>query len=229
MDVVAGEKKEEKPKKEEDNWNKLYNMKPRLMENGHWSVPFSACFVIKKIKDFKPEECTMEVAFTLIMRCRFTGMYNMKECMDTVIEKLKCRVNEEESPMISETRSGKYVKTRSSSCKKDEPEDMVQYTLRLKEQFLTHFDEYADFPFDNLNFSYRFELSHFEMPDPQKPKEVQTVRFDFYETTVNPISWKDKCDFLPEFDIDYENTTIYTLVERKPWKPKKDSKKEDEI
>ena len=49
------------------------------------------------------------------------------------------------------------------------------------------------------------------MPDPQKPGKMQTVRFDFYETTVNPISWKDKCDSLPEFDIDYENTTIFTL------------------
>ena len=122
----GGEKKEKKDeKKEDDTWNKDYNAKPRLMQNGHWSVPFSACFVMKKIKDFKPEECSMEVAFTLIMRARFTDMYNMKEVMEFTKDNLKCRVNEEESPMISENRSGKYVFTRSSSCKKDEPEDMI--------------------------------------------------------------------------------------------------------
>jgi len=95
------------------------------MENGHWSVPFSACFVIKKIKDFIPLECTMEVSFTLIMRLRFTGMKNQKEVMDWVINNLKCRVNEEEGLMHGGERSGKYVKTRSSSCKKDMPEDMI--------------------------------------------------------------------------------------------------------
>ena len=41
---------------------------------------------------------------------------------------------------------------------------MLQYTMRLKECFFTEFEQYADFPFDNLNFSYRFELSHFELP-----------------------------------------------------------------
>ena len=55
------------------------------MENGHWSVPFSACFVMKKIRDFKPEECSMEVNLTLIMRLRFTGMKNQKEVMEWVI------------------------------------------------------------------------------------------------------------------------------------------------
>ena len=55
-------------------WNKEYNTLPRVMENGHWSIPFSACFVMKKIKDFKPDECSMEVTMTLIMRIRFTGM-----------------------------------------------------------------------------------------------------------------------------------------------------------
>ena len=37
-------------------------------------------------------------------------------------------------------RSGKYVKTRSGTCNKDDPEDMVQYTMRLKELFWTEFE-----------------------------------------------------------------------------------------
>ena len=89
------------------------------MENGHWSVPFSACFVMKKIRDFKPEECSMEVNLTLIMRLRFTGMKNQKEVMEYVIAHLKCRVNEEEGDLLGGDRSGKYLKTRSGECKKD--------------------------------------------------------------------------------------------------------------
>ena len=37
-------------------------------------------------------------------------------------------MNEEEGLMHGGDRSGKYVKTRSGTCNKDDPEDMVQYT-----------------------------------------------------------------------------------------------------
>ena len=33
-------------------FNTAYNACPRVMENGDWSVPFSACFVMKNISDF---------------------------------------------------------------------------------------------------------------------------------------------------------------------------------
>ena len=35
---------------------------------------------------------------------------------------------------------------------------------------------------------------------------------------TNELSWKQNCDFLPEFDIDYKNTSLVTLVEKKPYK-----------
>ena len=46
---------------------------------------------------------------------------------------------------------------------------------------------------------------------------------------MNPISWKENVDELPEFDMDFYNTKVYTLAEKKPFKPKKDSKKNEEI
>ena len=102
-------------------WNTAYNATPRLMENGHWAVPFSACFVMKKIKDFKPDECSMDVVMTLILRIRFSGMQNMEQVMDWVIENLKCRVNEEEGPIYGDGgRSGKHDRTESSTCKKED-------------------------------------------------------------------------------------------------------------
>ena len=116
-------------------------------------------------------------------------------------------------------RSGKVNEVYSSERKEvkgapdaEQPEkDLLQYTLRLKEKFYTEFEEYAQFPFDVLPFKYRFELSHFEMGD-------MTYRFDFYNTVHNWVSWKKGCDFLPEFDIDFANTHIETIIEAKPHK-----------
>ena len=51
------------------------------MPNGDWSLPFSACFVMKKVEDFNPNECSLKVAFTLIMRIKFTGCPHMEEAI----------------------------------------------------------------------------------------------------------------------------------------------------
>ena len=80
---------------------------------------------------------------------------------------------------------------------------MLQFTIRVKEKFYTEFDQYAKYPFDRLQFKYRFELSHFELKKPTDP-----IRFDYYRTMTNELSWKPNCDFLPEFDIDYKNTSL---------------------
>lgn len=42
------------------------------------------------------------------------------------------------------------------------------------------------------------------------------VRFDFFPTIVNPISWKEGVDSLPEFDMDFEHTHFLPIVEKKP-------------
>ena len=138
-----------------------------------------------------------------------------------ILENLKCRVHEEESLLHGEgaPRSGKVNQVYSSERREDKSKpaaeqpqkDLLQYTLRLKERFFTEFEEYAQFPFDVLPFKYRFELSHFEL-------DKETYRFDFYNTIHNWISWKKGCDFLPEFDIDFQNTTCETLIEAKPHK-----------
>ena len=50
----------------------------------------------------------------------------------------KCRVHEEENKVIftddpeGYNRSGKKLMTRSSACKKEDPDDMIQMTLRCK-------------------------------------------------------------------------------------------------
>jgi len=41
------------------------------------------------------------------------------------------------------------------------------------------------------------------------------------------MSWKKGVDFLPEFDMDYEKTTIKTIVEKKPVELKKDKAKKE--
>ena len=86
--------------------------------------------------------------------------------------------------------------------------------------FFSTFEQYAQFPFDNLQFCLRFELSHFELDD-------ETYRFDYYRTTSNEISWKEDCDRLPEFDLDFKHTHVETLSEKKPYKFDGKSKNED--
>jgi hypothetical protein len=40
------------------------------MPNGDLSFPFSCAFVMKKIQSFDAVECTLDVAFTMIMRIK---------------------------------------------------------------------------------------------------------------------------------------------------------------
>lgn len=86
---------------------------------------------------------------------------------------------------------------------------MLQFTLRIKDNFKTTFDDenianFSCFPFDRNNSKFRFELSHFEMTPPGG--EYSIYRFDFFTTLDNPISWKNEVDQLPEFDIDFKST-----------------------
>jgi len=150
--------------------NIKYNKCVRRMPNGHWSIPFSACFVMRNIDEFDAEAKTMDVAFTMILRIKFNGLPNMKEIMDWCEENLKCRVAEAEAAIVKEPdddgfgRSGKIVRTKSGNWKKGDELDILSFTLRCKEKFKTDSNHYYKFPFDKLPFYYRFELSHFEHP-----------------------------------------------------------------
>lgn len=189
---------------------------PRTLPNGDLSLPFSACFVMKKIDAFDEQSCKLDVAFTFICRIKVTGIENHDEIVDFIINKLKVRVSEEEGPLMNDARSGKFVFANS----KDGEKDIIQFTLRCKEQFTTSFDQFVDYPFDNLLFKYRFEFSHFELKDENK-KTKAVVRFDFYPTKESSaVSWKEEVDALPEFDIDYGHTCFLPIVEKKMHKDK---------
>ena len=73
------------------------------MENGHWSIPFSVAFVVKKLENFSPEKCSVDIAMTVILRMKFTGIPNMKTIMDWVIANCKLRMNEVEGKIIDES------------------------------------------------------------------------------------------------------------------------------
>jgi len=53
------------------------------------------------------------------------------------------------------------------------------------------------FPFDMPKFHFKFELLHFH------DQNHITYVFNYLRTIENELSWKQGCDFLPEFDIDY--------------------------
>jgi len=40
------------------------------------------------------------------------------------------------------------------------------------------------------------------MIDPDDEK-IKTIRFDYYPTVKNDVSWKEQVDALPEFDVDF--------------------------
>ena len=39
---------------------------------------------------------------------------------------------------------------------------MLNLTIRSQEKFITSFDQYTDFPFDMLDFNFKFELCSFD-------------------------------------------------------------------
>lgn len=66
----------------------------------------------------------------------------------------------------------------------------------MESPFFCDFEQFNMYPFDQLNFKNRFELSHFDLLG-------DVFRFEMLPTTVNMVSWKEKSDFLPDFDLDY--------------------------
>ena len=48
---------------------------------------------MKNIKDFKPENCSLDVLMTIIIIIKFTGLPKMEKVMEYVTENLNCIVN----------------------------------------------------------------------------------------------------------------------------------------
>ena len=67
-------------------------------------------------------------------------------------------------------------------------DDMVEISVLMPELFKTDFDDYAPFPFDKICFTFRFELSHFELKD-EETGEQETYRFDYYQTKYENITY----------------------------------------
>ena len=58
-------------------------------------------------------------------------------------------------------RSGTIKEVKSSEYKEKDGFDMIQFTIRGQDTLYTTFDNYSQFPFDALKFTFRFEMSHF--------------------------------------------------------------------
>jgi len=58
--------------------NKKYKPVPRAMENGDIAIPYSVCFVMKKLMNFDPMDCSMKVRMTMVVRIKLRGLPNMK-------------------------------------------------------------------------------------------------------------------------------------------------------
>jgi hypothetical protein len=108
------------------------------MPNGHWAIPFSCAFVMKKIKDFQPENLTLEVSMTMIMRIKLTGLPEILQVIDFIkgenprheelygVNKVfKARANEVEEPVMTPARSGKIVLAKSSDYDKIYTKDII--------------------------------------------------------------------------------------------------------
>ena len=81
-----------------------FNTMPRIKQHDDTHVcvlPYSACFVFKKISDFDPETSSFKVALTTIIRIKFTGIENMEEVMEYCSKNLKCRIHDEEMNLLS--------------------------------------------------------------------------------------------------------------------------------
>jgi hypothetical protein len=111
----------------------------RKMLNGDWVIPFSVAIVMKKVKVFDPIKCEMEAAMTMIQRYKLTGLPEdiRGEVEEFILdsEKFKCRVNEEEYPLVYDgdyNRSGKFTINKSEDHEKDQKPDLLQFTLRCR-------------------------------------------------------------------------------------------------
>ena len=98
----------------------IFHGKVREMENKDISIPFACCFVMKRIENFVADKCLVDVLMTMIMRIKFTDLTNFIEQEDAdkvkthIRDKLKCRVHEEEGPVINDdSRSGKVTDAKS--------------------------------------------------------------------------------------------------------------------
>lgn len=118
------------------------NKKCFQLENKDWVIPFTTCFVLKKASNLDVNACSVDVNMTMIVKIKFHGLEetHMDYLMKHVEEKLKCRFNEIETPLLTDELSGKVTRTKSMDAK--DKKDMLVYTLRITKKFFTEFEYY---------------------------------------------------------------------------------------
>ena len=120
------------------------------MPNDHWAIPFSAAYVMKTIQNFDPNECSMQVLMTMILRFKFHGLPHRDHVINWIkdgdkdserwgLGNLKLRINQGEDYLLNGgSRSSKYPnQTKSKDSVNDKDKDILQYTLRCMEKFFT--------------------------------------------------------------------------------------------
>ena len=117
-------------------------------------------------------------------------------------------------------RSGTIKEAKSSEYRgRPNGFDMIQFTIRGQDTLYTTFDNYSQFPFDALKFTFRFEMSHFVLKLEDSGND-QEYRFDFYEQSDNSIECKPNLGKVPELVLNTKGIRLRELKEKKPHKIK---------
>ena len=178
----------------------------------------------------------------MVLRIKVTGIED-EEALKFLKTSLKCRIHEEELLLVDKNRVSKGVVMEKS---KDQPpgkgegkEDIIKIVMRSSAKFFCDFEEFREYPFDILEFKYRFELSHFELKDKATKKTRATYRFDFYPSVMEAyvpggaaspeydLSWRSDVNALPEFELAWRSVQYKILAEKKPWWAPDDKEKKN--
>ena len=116
-------------------------------------LPFSAVFDIKKIEEFNPEDCSIDINMEIIVRIKVTGIAGKEreEILNHIKKKLKVRINEEEMLLLKEDERadlGRLDMIKSKEAEEDGDDDMVQFTKVVDDKLFCHYDCFENYPFD---------------------------------------------------------------------------------
>ena len=75
----------------------------------------------------------------------------------------------------------------------------------------------SEYPFDQSEFAWRFEMSHFAKDFNGKPIQY---RFDFYEQVDSSIEIYEDFDNCPELELLFSEIRLLPLREKKSYKNK---------
>jgi len=82
---------------------------------------------MKDIRDFVPNQCSIKVKMTVILRLKFTGIPNMQKVMNYVSTHLKCIVNGVDEEKLSKKSHlhADHHYIESADWERGSPKDMI--------------------------------------------------------------------------------------------------------